>query len=239
MYLRLRISPKHLAHQARGPRLGEAVDGANIIQSDIIPGEETSMDHENLAIQDMGQGKGIEALGEEGKDSLVELGLGLTLETIDTVHLPSLMITAGQEEVMGEAAFVSKEQEDDLDGEGTAVDKVTIKEESMGFRGLTGEVKEIEEIVELTMNITAHGDLPALWDGHIDERGLLCHILLDASKDLEGVLAMKGFLLLEVRDKLIEELICDLQFPGGVGGFGDTRTFVGIIHGDGLNVQVL
>lgn len=114
--LGLRVCPQHFHHEAGLARLSlvVAVQLSNIIQSDIIIGEETSVKHEVLLADQSSQRQCRKAFREELEDALIVLGLAFTLETVNPVHVVRLVVAAIQEESIWPQPLVGIQQQSDL-----------------------------------------------------------------------------------------------------------------------------
>lgn len=106
--LGLRVGPEHLHHQTRlaGLALVVTVEFPDIVQCDLVVGEETAVKNEVLATNQCSQGKGREGLGEDLEDPLIILGLAFSLESVDLVHIIRLVVTAVEEETVGPQPLV-------------------------------------------------------------------------------------------------------------------------------------
>jgi hypothetical protein len=135
-FLLLRICPEHLHHQTSLSRLPlvVSVEFPNVIQGDVVVGEEATVEHEVLLAHECCQRQCGETLREQledpaiivrtlryslfGSSSLnlpfVVLGFALALETIHTVHVVGLVIASVQKEAMRSQPLVGIEQQSNL-----------------------------------------------------------------------------------------------------------------------------
>jgi hypothetical protein len=127
--LLLRVGPEHLHHQASltGLSLAVSVQFSDIVKSDTIIGEETSMKDKVLLANECSQSQSGKTLREQLEDSLVVLGLAFTLETIDSVHVVCLVVSTVQEELLRSQPLVSIQEQSDLSRPRTSIHKVTVK----------------------------------------------------------------------------------------------------------------
>jgi hypothetical protein len=109
---------------------------------------------ENLLIDDGSNRQAVEAVGEGLPQLDVVSSLALVIETIDTVDGGALVVTTQNEEVLGVLDLVREEQADGLERLLTTVDVVT-EEKVVGLWGETAVFEQTEEIVVLTVDITA------------------------------------------------------------------------------------
>ena len=125
------------------------------------------MHGENLLVDDSGDRKAVEAIGECLPQLDVVATLALVVEAIDSVDRGALVVTSEDEEVFGVLDLVGKEQANGLKRLLTSVDVVT-EEEVVGLRREATVLEESEEIVVLSMDITADLD----WSLEFEEDGL-------------------------------------------------------------------
>lgn len=112
----LRVCPEHLHHQAALTRLALVVpvELADVVQGDLVVREQTSMKNKVFVSDKGGKGKSRERLGEDLEDTLVVLGLALTLEAVHSVHVIGLVVSAVEVHGVGSEPLVSVEQESNL-----------------------------------------------------------------------------------------------------------------------------
>lgn len=125
------------------------------------------MHGKNLLVDDSGDRKAVEAIGEGLPKLDVVATLALVVEAIDSVDRGALVITSEDEEVFGVLDLVGKEQANSLKRLLTSVDVVT-EEEVVGLGREATVLEESEEIVVLSVDITA--DLN--WSLEFEEDGL-------------------------------------------------------------------
>lgn len=133
----LGISPQHLHHQARlaGLSLVVSVQFADVVQSNAIIGEETTVKNQILLANKGSQCQCRETFGEKLEDPacvcgqlrilnlfsqshsfpipcspLVVLCLAFTLESIYSVHVVCLVVASVQEETVGSQPFVGVQE---------------------------------------------------------------------------------------------------------------------------------
>jgi hypothetical protein len=109
---------------------------------------------EDLLVNDGGNGKAVEAVGEGLPQLDVVSSLALIVETVDAVDRGTLVVTAEDEEVLGVLDLVGEEQANGLERLLATVDVVT-EEEVVGLGRETTVLEQTEEIVVLAVNITA------------------------------------------------------------------------------------
>jgi hypothetical protein len=79
------------------------------------------------------------------------LGLALSLETVDLVHVVGLVVATVKEDTLGVQPLVGKEGKDDLDRPRTTVHKVAIEHNHVVVRRRLDDAEEVEDIVELAV----------------------------------------------------------------------------------------
>lgn len=112
------------------------------------------MHGKNLLVDDSGDRKAVEAIGEGLPKLDVVATLALVVEAIDSVDRGALVVTSEDEEVFGVLDLVGKEQANSLKRLLTSVDVVT-EEEVVGLGREATILEESEEIVVLSVDITA------------------------------------------------------------------------------------
>jgi hypothetical protein len=110
---------------------------------------------ENLLIDDGGNGETVEAVGESLPELDVVTALALIIETIDTIDRGALVVATQNEEVFGILDLVSEQKADSLERLLATVDVVT-QEEVVGLGRETAIFEETQEIVVLTVDVTAN-----------------------------------------------------------------------------------
>jgi hypothetical protein len=128
---------------------------------------EATVHGKNLLVDDSGDRKAVEAIGECFPQLDIVATLALVVEAIDSVDRGALVVTSEDEEVFGVLDLVGKEQANGLKRLLTSVDVVT-EEEVVGLRREATVLEESEEIVVLSMDITADLD----WSLEFEEDGL-------------------------------------------------------------------
>ena len=113
------------------------------------------MHGEDLLIDDGGNGQAVEAVGESLPKLDVIPPFALIVETVDSVNRSTLVVATKDEEVFGVFDLVCEEKADSLQRLLATVD-VVAKEEVVGLRGETAVFEETQEIVVLTVDITAN-----------------------------------------------------------------------------------
>jgi hypothetical protein len=114
---------------------------------------QTTVHGEDLLVNDSGDRKAVEAVGESLPQLDVIATLALVVESIDAVDRGALVVTSEDEEVFGVLDLVGEEQADGLKRLLTSVDVIT-EEEVIGLRREATILEESEKIVVLSVNIT-------------------------------------------------------------------------------------
>jgi hypothetical protein len=123
-------------------------------------GAQTTVHGENLLINDGGNRKAVEAVGESLPQLDVVSALALIVETVDTVDRGTLVVSTQNEEVLGVLDLVREEEANGLERLLATVNVVT-EEEVVGLRRETAVFEETQEIIVLTVDITANLARPA------------------------------------------------------------------------------
>ena len=86
------------------------------------------------------------------------------------------------------------------------VHKVSVEEVGVVRRWDAVELEHVHEVVELAVDVAADGELVAVRDVDVDERGLRGEELLHVQQHLEGVAAVEALLVLVVLHQGLHEL---------------------------------
>ena len=113
------------------------------------------MHGENLLVNDSSNWQAVKAVGEGLPQLDVVAALALIVETVDAVDGGALVVATEDEEVLWVLDLVGEEKADGLKRLLSAVDVVT-KEEVVGFWWKSSVLEESEEIVVLSVDITAN-----------------------------------------------------------------------------------
>jgi hypothetical protein len=113
---------------------------------------------EDLLVNDGGNRKAVEAVGEGLPKLDVVSSLALIVEAVDAVDRGTLVIAAEDEEVLGVLDLVGKKQADGLERLLTTIDVVT-KEEVVGLGRETAVLEQTEKVVVLAVDITTDLDM--------------------------------------------------------------------------------
>lgn len=118
------------------------------------------MHGEDLLVDDSGDRKAIEAVGERLPQLDVVSALTLVVETVDAVDRGAFMVTSQDEEILGVLDLVCEEQADGLEGLLAAIN-VVAQEEVVGLGREAAVLKKSKEVVVLAVDITAdlRGDM--------------------------------------------------------------------------------
>lgn len=79
-------------------------------------------------------------------------------------------LTSTHEEMIWIKKLETEQSEYAFDAEGASIDKVSVEQIRIRFRRKPIFIKDVHKIVELTMNVSADGELVLKFD--IDKRGL-------------------------------------------------------------------
>lgn len=134
--------------------VSRAHNAADLLHGVEIWGEAT-VHGENLLIDNGSNWQAVEAVREGLPQLDVVATLALIVETVDTVDGRALVVTAEDEEVLWVLDLVGEEKADGLERLLSSVDVVT-EEEIVGFWWESSVLEEPEEIVVLSVDITAN-----------------------------------------------------------------------------------
>lgn len=128
-------------------------DAANLLHGVQVRAE-TTVHSEDLLVDNSGDGKAVEAVGEGLPQLNVVSALALVVEAIDTVDGGTLVVATEDEEVLGILDLVGKQQADGLERLLASV-HVVAKEQVVGLRRETAIFKETQQVVILSVDIAA------------------------------------------------------------------------------------
>lgn len=74
-----------------------------------------------------------------------------------------------------------KQREDALDGKGTSINEITIEQIRILLRWQAINLKNVKEIIKLSMYITTHGKFLVIWNWDINESWLRTEVCLDVT----------------------------------------------------------
>ena len=128
-------------------------DTADLLHG-VEVGAQTTVHGEDLFINDGGNRKAVEAVGESLPQLDVVSALALIVETVNTVDRGTLVVSTQNEEVLGVLDLVREKEANSLERLLATVDVVT-EEEVVGLRRESTVLEETEEVVVLAVNVTA------------------------------------------------------------------------------------
>ena len=135
---------------------------APVDKTDLIKGldfgRKTTMDTEDLAFNDGSNTKVIEDFGAvlPGVDVTI-LAHSLFVEAVDGGDTTGLVVTSEEGDAVGPLELEAEKELEGLNGVIAAIDEIT-HEDVAGVGDLTALFEKLEEVMELTVDITADGD---------------------------------------------------------------------------------
>ena len=129
-------------------------DAANLLHGVQVRAE-TTVHSEDLLVDDSGDGKAVEAVGEGLPQLDVVPALALIVEAVYAVDGGALVVASQHEEVLGVLDFVCQEQADSLQGLLAAI-HVVAEEEVVGFWWEAAILEQAQEVVVLAVNVAAN-----------------------------------------------------------------------------------
>ena len=188
----LRIRPQHLHHQPTLTRLSlfVPVQLPDVVQCDVVVGEQATVQGEKFLTDQCGKRKCGEGFGEEFEDALVVLMPALAFEAVHPVHIVGFVIPAVQEEVFGIKPFVRVKSKGDFSRPRSSIYEIAVEKIAMRLGWVTVQSEDLQQIEELAMGITAHGELVVFFYLHLDHGCFIFHDILDRQYYLEHVFLM-------------------------------------------------
>lgn len=129
-------------------------DTTNLLHG-VQVGAQSTVHGEDLLINNGGDGKTVEAIGEGLPQLNIVAALALIIETVDTVDGGTLVVTSQDEEIFGILDLVGKQKADGLERLLASV-YVVAKEEVVGLGREATVLKESEKIIILAVNVAAN-----------------------------------------------------------------------------------
>lgn len=117
----------------------------------------------------------------------MELSLNLSLESINHVDLSGLVVSSCHVKEVFINAFPSYQCHDAFDGEGSSVDKVSIKEVLIVLGGVLIEFEDVNQVIKLSVDVSANCELFFVFDGVVDKRGVFEADVFAFFDELESV----------------------------------------------------
>lgn len=163
------IRPEQVAKQTTIGNISGPHDASNLLHGVQIRAQ-TTVHGEDLLVDDSGDRKAIEAVGEGLPQLDVVAALALVVEAVDTVDGRTLVVATQNEEVFGVLDLVGKQKADSLERLLASVNVIT-QEEVVGFGREATVLKEPQQIIILAVDVAADldGSLELEQDGLRDE----------------------------------------------------------------------
>ena len=114
LHILVRIAPQQIADDARVGHVGRPRNATDLIHA-VVLRRQAAVDAEDLLVDDGGDGKTVEAVGERLPKFDVVPALALVVETVDAVDARALVVAAQQEKVLRVLHLVRQQQTDRLE----------------------------------------------------------------------------------------------------------------------------
>mmetsp|Transcript_62613 Transcript_62613/g.99112 ORF Transcript_62613/g.99112 Transcript_62613/m.99112 type:complete len:360 (+) Transcript_62613:758-1837(+) len=115
---------------------------------------DTGMHHQDFVVDQVKQRKISEGLREEVEEIQVVLGSCFSCKAVDHIGLQHFVITSVHENSIGVLHLHGKDQDDDLNRPGAAVNKVAVEQERRVRGRHTSHVENVHEVKVLAMKIS-------------------------------------------------------------------------------------
>mmetsp|Transcript_9837 Transcript_9837/g.19138 ORF Transcript_9837/g.19138 Transcript_9837/m.19138 type:complete len:236 (+) Transcript_9837:903-1610(+) len=129
--------------------------------------------------------------------------------------------------------LVPKQRENRLDAKRTPIHKVSVEQIWVLCARHAVDLKDITQIVELSMHIATHGDVLSVGNIHANQRCLSPQNVANLAEDHEGVLLVKLLLCLVVLNQLLHKLDSHLAVLKVRPVIGRLHLHGGGVDGDG------
>ncbi len=150
------IGPKKVADETGVGDVAGTHDLLDLVHDGEF-GREAAVAAEDLLVDDAGDGQAVEGVGEGLPELDVVAALALVEEAVDAVDGGALVVSAENEEVLGELDLEGEDEADALEALLAAVD-VVAEEEVVGGRREAAVLEEAEQIVVLAVDVAADLD---------------------------------------------------------------------------------
>lgn len=149
------VRPQKITHGTLVRHFLDAVERTNVIKG-IDAGRKTTVKTEDLVVNEGGQGKVVEEVGEELPDiGIAVFPQALIVEAVDLGNLARLVVASQNGDPLWVSNLEGHQQRHCLDRVVTTVNVIT-HEEVVGVGVRSTNLEQLHQVVELTVNITAH-----------------------------------------------------------------------------------
>jgi hypothetical protein len=153
----IRVRPQEVTHGTLVGNLLNAIKSSDVIES-IDTGGETTVETENLVVDEGGEGKVVEEVGEV----LPDVGVAVLAETlvVKAIYLRNLtrfVVTTEDSDAGGVSDLEGDKESDGLDRVVATIDVIT-HEKVVGVRIRATNLEEFHQVVKLAVNITTNSD---------------------------------------------------------------------------------
>mmetsp|Transcript_13152 Transcript_13152/g.36037 ORF Transcript_13152/g.36037 Transcript_13152/m.36037 type:complete len:267 (-) Transcript_13152:328-1128(-) len=190
------------------------------------------MDDEDLFCDHVAQRQQAECLAEELIQLLVVLFSYLTLEPIQLVHIPSLVVSSRKVHRFRVQKLPRKQDDDDLNRERTSIHEVPIEEVRVSYRRHAVDLPNVQKVVVLSVHVAADRELAVVGDLYVHESRRALQQGDHVEDDLVRVLLCEGLLVLLPLHQLLTKF--ERDFPAGVDG-----ACISTLHGHLVQIQRL
>ena len=150
------VGPEQIAKKAGVGNVGGSDDALDLIEAGQL-GRQTAVGAEDLLVDDGRTGEAVEAVGEGLPKLDAETTLALVVEAVDAVDGGALVVPAKDEEVLGILDLVRQEEAYCFQRLLSTVD-VVAEEDVVGLRRESAVFEQTEEVVVLSVNVSADLD---------------------------------------------------------------------------------
>lgn len=108
-----------------------------------------------------------------------------TSKAIHLIHVDGLMVAARHEKVAWIKKFEAKKRKNAFNREWATIYKVSVEEIWIRFRWKSIDLKNVEKIIELTVNVTTYGELVTGWNLNVNQCRLGSEKCINIAKNLQ------------------------------------------------------
>ncbi len=153
-----RIRPEHVAERSGLWDLPVSLDFRDVFELDAIFREEASVNDKDLFVENVAESKSVESMREEVHRLVAVLSDDFSFESVELVHAPAFVVASVHVEAGWIHEFVDVEREDALHRKRSSVDEVSVEQVGSICRWLAVELEDVEQVIVLSMDVTADGE---------------------------------------------------------------------------------
>ena len=162
------------------------------------------MTNHNLFVNHVNQRQSTEKLWKSLINSIIlfKFSLNLSLESVNHVYLPGLMISSCHVKIIFVYTFPGNQGHNAFNRERPSVNKIAVKQVLVIWTRVAIQLKDVQHVIKLSMNITANCKLLLILNALINKRLIFFTYVLAFLYQLKSVSLVKTLLVFVVFHKL-------------------------------------